>query len=167
MLKTLTVLFVASVAVQSTYALTGTDVIKITAGIMDGVIHKDDLSELLSCMSGADQLTDEFESVVNDFKTGGISGYTNGIEVMAQIINELPNDLTQCTSISDDLSKLGTWASIFLHPTILLPRVSYNLLWHYSEINGDIQSALTDWDNSDYFNFGEQVGEALVLATKQ
>lgn len=142
MLKSLTVLFFASMAVHTTYALSGTDVIKITAGLIDGVVHKDDLNVLLNCFQGADSLTGDFEAMVNDFKLGGISGISNGIQVMATIIQELPNDLQTCSSIEDDLTKMGQWAEIFLHPVDLMKRVSYNLLWNFSEINGDIQTAL-------------------------
>ncbi|CDW82544.1 UNKNOWN [Stylonychia lemnae] len=164
--KSLTLLLVATIATQ-TYALTGSQVIEIVAGMMDGVIHKDDLAELQACMQGADQLTDEFDTAVSDFEQGGITGYTSAIEVVAQIINQLPQDLNQCTSIDGDLSKLGDWAKIFLQPTVLLERVSYNLLVHFSEINGDIQTALTDYKSQQFFNFGEVMGEALVLATQE
>ena len=157
----------AALCIHSTVALTGGDVVTIVAGIMDGVIHKDDLAELQTCMTGADSLTDEFESAVADFEAGGIQGITQGIMEVAQIFNDLPQDLGNCVSISDDLSKLGDQLKIFLQPTLLIKTVSYNLVWHYSEINGDIQTALTDYNSMDYFGFGEQLGEALVLATQQ
>ena len=166
MFKSLTVLFFASLAVHSTIALTGQDVIKITAGMIEGVVHKDDLNVLQNCFQDADSLTGDFQQMVTDFKTGGVSGLSNGIQVMAKILQELPNDLQTCQSIEDDLTKMGQWAEIFVHPVALMKRVSYNLLWHFSEINGDIQLALQDWDANKFYEFGEQVGETLVFATK-
>ena len=118
-------------------------------------------------MVGADQLTQEFENAVADFEEGGITGYTNGIMEIGKIFNELPQDLGNCEAISDDLSKLGDWAKIFLHPIDLAKIVSYNLVWNYNEINSDIQAAMIDYNEEKYFEFGENLGEALVLATKQ
>ena len=163
----LTACLATSLFVHSTVALTGGNVVEIIAGIMDGVIHKDDLAELQQCMTGADSLTDEFETAVADFEQGGISGITGGIMEISTIFNELPQDLGNCVSIQDDLSKLGDQLKIFLQPTLLIKTVSYNLVWYFSEINGDISAALADYNNQDFFGFGEQLGEALVLATKQ
>ena len=58
--KSLLTLCLGALLIQTSFALTGSEVIEIVAGIMDGVIHKDDLHELQQCMVGADQLTQEF-----------------------------------------------------------------------------------------------------------
>ena len=44
--KSLLTLCLGALLLNSTFALTGGDVVKIVAGIMDGVIHKDDLQVL-------------------------------------------------------------------------------------------------------------------------
>ncbi len=95
----LTVCLATSLFVHSTVALTGGNVIEIIAGIMDGVIHKDDLAELQQSMTGADSLTDEFETAVSDFEQGGISGITGGIMEIATVFSELPQDLGNCVTI--------------------------------------------------------------------
>lgn len=41
-------------------------------------------------MNGAQELSDNFQRAVANFKEGGITGYTEGIMEIANIVNELP-----------------------------------------------------------------------------
>ena len=43
--------------------------------------------------------------------------------------------------------------------------VSYNLVWNYFEIHNDIVKAITDFDQQKFYDFGVDIGEALVTAT--
>ena len=44
-------------------AFNGVDVIKVFAGIMDGILHKDNLNYLLGCMTGTDALVVDVQTV--------------------------------------------------------------------------------------------------------
>jgi hypothetical protein len=39
-----------------------------------------------------------------------------------------------------------------------------SLAKHYSEIHGDIQTALVKWHGGDIYNFGLYAGRALIIA---
>ncbi len=49
-------------------AFGGLDVIRVFAGIMDGILHKDNLDYLLGCMTGTDSLVVDIEDAVTHFK---------------------------------------------------------------------------------------------------
>ena len=66
--------------------------------------------------------------------------------------------------IPEDFTKLGKFFSIFGNSTLLTQRLEYNLLWYYSDIMTDVNAALTFYSQGQYFNFGDKIGEALVLA---
>lgn len=146
-------------------AFSGNDAVQVVAGLMDGVIQKDDLNQLQTCLTNADQLTTQIQQVVSDFEKGGMSGIMAGITILGQIITALPQDLHNCENIQGDLTKLEQWASIFAHPETLAERVAENMFEHFSEIMGDVNTAMADWNKADYFNFGDQVGTALIAAT--
>ena len=163
--KTLTVLFVASImTVTQVNAFSGGDVIRVFAGLMDGILHKDNLTYLLGCMSGTDALVVDIENAVTHFKQGGTMGIGQGIMDIGKFLQDLPPTCYNCGGIPEDFKALGDFFSIFGNPSLLAQRISYNLLWYYSEINGDIQEALADWDKGLYFEFGFNIGEALVRA---
>ena len=67
----------------------------------------------------------------------------------------MPADLAACKSISGDVAKLEAWAAIFEHPKELASRVAENMIFHYSEVMGDVKIAIADWKAADYENFGD------------
>ena len=131
---------------------------------MDGILHKDNLDYLLGCMSGTDSLVVDIENAVTHFKEGGTMGIGRGIMDIGKFLQDLPPTCYNCGGIPEDFQKLGQFFAIFGNPTLLMQRISYNLLWYYSDINGAIQQSIVDWDAALYYEFGKDVGKALVFA---
>lgn len=75
----LVVLSVAMINLQQAQAFSGSDVIRVFAGLMDGIIHKDNLDYLMGCMSGTDNLVSDVENAVTHFKQGGTIGIGEGV----------------------------------------------------------------------------------------
>ena len=115
-------------------------------------------------MTGTDSLVVDMEQAVEHFKAGGAVNIGEGIMAIGKFIQDLPPTVYNCGGIPDDFKKLGDFFSIFGNPSLLAQTISYNLLWNYSAINADIQAAIQAWDSGRYFDFGDQIGEALVLA---
>ena len=157
-------LAVAIDARQASKKITGGDVISIFAGVMNGIVHEDHLDYLLGCMNGTEALVADVESAVADFESGGFWGITEGILEIKQFIADLPPTISNCGGIPDDFAKLGKFFSIFGNFTLLEERVTYNMLWYYSDVYNDVGQALTYWNQGDYFDFGDKLGDALVMA---
>ena len=77
--KTLLLVCVAAMSIEQTRAFNGMDVIRVFAGLMDGILHKDNLNYLLGCMTGTDALVVDIENAVTHFKQGGTIGIGEGI----------------------------------------------------------------------------------------
>lgn len=131
---------------------------------MDGIIQKDDLSEIQACLTNAESLQTEIAAAVHDFSQGGVENYIDAVKQIGKIVQQLPTDLSSCQNIQGDLTKLEQWAAIFGHPVELAERLASNVFSHFKEIEGDVTTALSDWDSAKYFDFGDQVGSAVVVA---
>ena len=151
-------------ALQGNLTFGPLDVVRVFAGIMDGILHTDHLDYLLTCMNGTESLVGDVESMVTDFKQGNSVGIAHGIMDIGKFLQDLPPTVYYCGGIPDDFTKLGKFFSIFGDASALSQRITYNLLWYYAGINGAIQTALKDWDIGLYYEFGKQLGNALVLA---
>ena len=151
-------------AIQGNSTFGPLDVVGVFAGIMDGILHTDRLDYLLSCMNGTESLVTDVENMVIHFKEGGAIGIGQGIMDIGKFLQDLPPTVYYCGSIPEDLSKLAKFISIFGDPAALSERITYNLLWYYSDINGSIQAAIKNWDNGLYYDFGKELGNALVQA---
>ena len=160
-------LFVSSVVVHTANAISAMGVIDIIAGIVDGVIHKNDLAEFQKCITDAESLSPILDAMVDDFKEHDLAGYSEAMMEAQQLIMALPAKVETCEAVHDDLVKLGQWAQIFIEPATFIKVVSKNLVWNYVTIHTDINEAITDFDTQQYFDFGEKIGEVLVIATQQ
>ena len=143
---------------------TAGDVIEMFAGVMNGIVHEDHLNYLLGCMNGTEAIVTDVEDAVQEFSQGTFWSITEGILDIKQLIVDIPFTITNCGDIPQDFEKLGNFFSIFGNMTLLTQRVTYNLIWYYSDIMMDVNAALAFYGNEDYFNFGDKLGDALVLA---
>ncbi len=115
-------------------------------------------------MNGTDAMITDVENMVVDFKQGGTVGIAKGIMDIGKFLQDFPPSVYYCGGIPDDFNKLGNFFSIFGDPAALSQRVAYNLLWYYSDISTAISTAIDNWDQGLYYNFGKNVGFALVYA---
>ena len=74
----LLVLVLATLCAQS-YAINAVGVVEVFAGVMFGVIKKNNLEELKGCMVGTDAMVKDIENAVENFSNGGVIGITAGI----------------------------------------------------------------------------------------
>ncbi|CDW82039.1 UNKNOWN [Stylonychia lemnae] len=160
-------LLLSALCVHQSSAIGVTGVIEVIAGITDGIIQKDDLSEFQKCITDAESLETYIDQAIGDFEEGGLAGYSEALMQVQQLIMALPSRVQTCESIHEDLTKLGQWAEIFLEPATFIKTVSENLIFNYSTIGKDVDVAMTDYKTNDFFDFGEKLGEILIVATKQ
>ena len=102
------------------------------AGLLFGLINKDDLPELQHCLQGQEKLETEVVEVIDDFKKKDFADIIKGVKEVGVIIQEIPDDVKLCVSIQDDVKKIETWAQIFKHPFTLAETLVKNLAAHWS-----------------------------------
>jgi len=75
------------------------DTEEFVAGMIYGLIQKDDLAEIETCMADGTNLGNDITEAVNDFEKGDFESILAGVEVVGKIIQELPTDLKDCKNI--------------------------------------------------------------------
>ena len=147
-------------------ALTPNDAVQVVAGLVSGVIGTNVETQITTCIQNAPTLVTEVETAVADFQKGSFDGILSGFEEIATIIQQIPSDLSTCEAIEADLPKILAFAAQFADVPTLIEHLTENLLTHFSEIKGDVQTALTDFSQADYFDFGDEIGTALETAVE-
>ena len=75
--------------------------------------------------------------------------------------------MTDCTSIGADITSLETWASVFLDtPADLESLIKTNVTHSLIKLTRDLKQAKQDWAAEQYFAFGTELGNMLVIATQ-
>ena len=66
--------------------------------------------------------------------------------------------------MTDDLSAIESWATIFTNPSSLAATVSKHYLRHRGAITADIAALEADWANDLFFRSGADLADLLTLA---
>ena len=83
--------------------------------------------------------------------------------MIGKIISELPTDLSECSAIQGDVTKIENWAKIFAHPAELVKQVTENLIMNWATVFGDVSKVESDWTSSNFYNAGDDIADILVL----
>lgn len=92
-------------------------------------------------------------------------GLMNGAILLLNTVMYIPNDLITCYKSGEDAKALEQWASIFIHPKNLTATVEFNIKHHFAAMSLQLAKAKKLYANENFFNFGEALGEILVIAT--
>ena len=137
---------------------------QFVAGVIYGLIQKDDLPEIQKCLKNGETLEVEITNAISDFSKGDLQDMIKAVQELGQIVQELPRDLDDCKSIQGDIEKIENWAKIFTNPVALVMTLTKNLLANWKDVQADVSKVTTDWNNEDYYNAGEDVADTVILA---
>jgi hypothetical protein len=106
-----------------------------TAGLIYGFTGDNNLDELRTCMTDVDPLIKDAQIALADIKSGKVIA---GLESFGDIVWLLPDAVSSCTGVDEDIATIMEWADIFKHPIALTEAVSKNWLFHGTEIKASI-----------------------------
>lgn len=150
---------------SATYGFGLDDTYNLIAGLIYGLVGDNYLPEIETCAGNISNLTNDVETAIADFNIGSYQSVLDGLYYLGLALQELPQDFTNCSSgLQDDLSRIGDWAHIFIEPVQLAEDVSKNIITNPIKAERDLHRAKKDWNKPDYFAFGEDVADILVLA---
>ena len=152
-----------AVMMASQYAINIEQAEEFLGGIIMGLIQKDDLKAIETCLKDGETVEKEVNEAITDFMKGDLDDILAGITVLGNLIQELPQDLGDCEAIQGDITRIEKWASIFSDPKKLMTTVVENLIKHYGSIFSDIDKTSGDIAKADYFSAGEDIADVLVL----
>jgi len=77
-------------------------------------------------------------------------------------MEDLSSVLGDCQSVVSLWSTIETWAHTFTNPISFAMHVGKDILVNGTDIYNDIEGAISTWDQGEYEQFGEDVGDALA-----
>ena len=153
---------VAALLLSQQVALSPDDVVQFLGGIVFGLIQKDDLSKIQTCINDAQDLQKDITTMVEDFEKKDMADILAGIEEAGKVIQEFPADLGDCQGMQADVTRIENWAKIFDDPTKLVQTLLVNIVQHLGDIIGDITKMNTDIGSNSWYNAGDDIADILV-----
>ena len=162
MIKQILALCVTLAVVNAQYTFKASDAPKFVAGLVNGILHVNKLSEIEQCFAGSTNIVKEMADAVKAFAKGDTAGYIEGVKDLGMIVAELPSAFAGCTTMKSDLEKLKAWAKIFVHPIDLATKITKNLIFHFSSIKTDFKNGVAEFKAEHYYEAGTQFGFGIV-----
>jgi hypothetical protein len=83
-----------------------------------------------------------------------------GVKDIADLLTYVKSGMSDCSSLKADWAKLVQMAQIFSSPSSFAYHVGKDLIINGKDIYREIRTAITDYKNGAWSDFGYQIGEA-------
>ena len=133
------------------------------AGIVNGVIQQEHLTEIQACLKDGET---EASTSYHAFEDLLHKQWVTGFKELLGVVEGLPKLMTDCTTLQDDIATLESWATVFAHPADLENVIKTNVTHNLLKLTRDLHRAKSDWSDEHYFAFGTDLGEMLTIATQ-
>ena len=134
---------------------------QFVAGLIFGFSGDNNLTEVETCITSSEQLVADANICMDLLHDGKTIAF---IEAYGALKVELADNSETCHSMSDDLDRFHSWASVFDDSSELIKIVGKNWLKNKTAIQKDMAAKKTDWAAGNYFNAGIDFADAITLA---
>ena len=158
---TLAMTVAAASAWTSNYQCSLVNLEDFTLGFLKGAIEAE-LPNVMDCIQDAETLVSDVEKAVADFKKENFDGVKNGIIEVGTIVRSISGDIKTCKEGITGIDNLIKMAESFKSPWSFAYHVAHDLLVNGVEIFHEVDSAISDYDASNFEGFGENIGKAMA-----
>jgi len=134
------------------------------AGFIYGMTGDNDLVEIEACYEGSKEVEMFFTMALNDLKKGGTDNDIQAALEFGLALAILPQSLTTCKGMDDDIAAIEEWAQIFTDVPKLTATLSKNYLLHKKRIESDISKVEADADAGQWFQCGVDAADLATTA---
>ena len=113
------------------------DVKMFVDGMLQVLIHRNDFTEIDHCFKDTTTIEKQLAQAVQDFEKKDVPDILAGVQVMGEILQEIPVQLGHCDGMQKDMARITAWADIFKHPMTLIPKVTKNTIANFPQIIKD------------------------------
>ena len=171
-MKTIGLLFLAMLCMQSVtsmrisqVALSPHDIGEALEGILTGLVEGD--IKIKECIQDTKEIEKDFEAAIASMKHGHtLDDISKAFKAMGAALEKVPEAIKDCNIVKEVLADIKTFAILFTNPIHFLEKTATNILWHGKEIYHEMKSAISSYEEGDYFEFGEFIGKLIKTATK-
>jgi len=114
----------------------------------------------LSCLGDTERTIEDLNAAYHDLSKRTFSGTADGLVDLGHALEDLSHALEDCKSVTTLWSTINNWAHTFTNPISFAYHVGSDILINGSDIYNDIEGAISTWENGQYEQFGEDVGDA-------
>ena len=137
---------------------------ELLGGMIYGLIQKDDLKYIETCLTDSDHVVEEVNEAIADIMKEDVQDIIAGVQVLATLAAELPQDFQDCEDMQQDAKKISDWAlGLAADPAKTAAMVATNVIKNFSGILDDINKSSSDISSGDYYTAGQDIADVVIL----
>merc|ERR1711934_272406 len=136
--------------------------LQIVEGFLEGAVNATNFDDLKSCIKDGETVVQDAENAYTHFRMDSLSGAIDGVKDIASAIEGISDALADCSTEGPDLDKLKQIAKEFKHPLTFAWTVGNNIVHNEVDISNDVNTAIADWKDSKWEDFGMKCGDAAA-----
>ena len=129
------------------------------AGFIYGMTDSNDLVEMKLCMDDTHQLAAEADRMIHDLENGDIA---KAALLFKKLKKELPEAMTACKSMDEDMATVNDWFSAWSDPTAVIKEATLNYVKHQDQVKADRKSEMDHSAAGQYFHAGEDFARVMT-----
>ena len=130
-------------------------------GFIYGVLEQS--VPISQCISDAETVYNDFYDAYTNFKESSPTGTYNGLVSLAGALTSLKDGISECENVAQIIEIISEISAEIADPADLVYVSGTNILFNSVQIAGEIADAVSDWDDSNYYSFGEDIGKIVAL----
>jgi hypothetical protein len=118
-----------------------------------------------SCIHDSGFVVNNFIEAVRDFESQDAKKILDGLRLLGQGLQVLPDAITECQAAVQEAVILATKLTLVIKdlatPKTFVFHIGKDLIVNGKNIYREINTSVADWKTENYHDFGVQVGKAL------
>lgn len=119
------------------------------------------------CLQDGEVVFTDIENAIKDFEQGGVTNIVAGLYNIGLALEQLPEEFKNCEAAELLLPEIEKVAAEFKDPKELAIHIGSEVLWHGTDIYGDIKGATADFNDGNYEPAGEMIGDIIKVLLVQ
>ena len=128
------------------------------AGFIGEFTGNNHLQELETCYAGGQGFIDDVKKVLHDIESGD---YITAVGDFGPLVTELPEALDDCKNMTQDITKIETWALVFTEPYALMQEAVTNYMANGTNIMANLAKEKHNWAAGNYYEAGQDTAKVI------
>jgi len=143
-------------------SITLQEVEQLFLGVLQGIGDEASLTAVLPCIKDTVTVGEDVEEAIKDFMAKDISSIKEGLKLLGQAIETLPDAMTQCGAAESQIKKLYELLASFKSPISFAFHVGKDLIVNGVQIYHDIENVIGAFHAGNWNQIGYYSGHALA-----
>lgn len=135
--------------------------IQIVEGFLKGTLDAEGFDDIEHCFQDGENIFKDAEKAYTDFSKKTASGAIDGIKDIADILTQIQHAMKDC-DVKGDWAKLLAIANEFKSPMSFVYHVGKDLIHNGVQIFEEVHTAVDDYEQGKWEDFGYQCGMAAA-----